>query len=116
MSRSLVLGEVPCYRFCMKRVLFLALLFSAALSAAAIAQDKKVEIFVTDWCPYCTKLESFLKKHHIEYTRYNVEKSEEGSRIFSELGGIGVPLVRVGSTVIPGYDPEALMEELKVKA
>ena len=63
---------------------------------ALAAPPKKVEIFVTSWCPYCRKLEAFLKQSQIEYTRYDVEKDEKGARLFEDLGGEGVPLVRVG--------------------
>ena len=80
------------------------------------AQTKKVEIFVTSWCPYCRKLESFLKTNGIEYTRYDVENDEAGSQLFSELGGEGVPVTRVGHRVIHGYDPESIVAALQARA
>ena len=92
--------------------LFTPAAFAASEPAPKIAVPK-VEIFVTEWCPYCRKLETFLKDHHVEYTRYNVEKDEKGYNLFTELGGQGVPVSRVGKTVIHGYDPEGLMAALE---
>ena len=97
----------------MRQGLFFLLLSLALLSGQAQAEDKKVELFVTSWCPYCSKLEGFLKSHNIDYKRYDVERDADGGQIFMDLEGEGVPMVRVGSTVIRGYDPEALMTALQ---
>ena len=78
-------------------------------SAEAAMSTKKVEIFVTSWCPYCKKLETFLKKEKIDYTRYDIEQDPKGGAIFSSIGGEGVPVIRVGKEVIHGYDPDAVL-------
>lgn len=87
----------------------------AALSGEVSAQDKKVDVFVTSWCPYCTKLEKFLKKKDIEYTRYDVENNLDGRRIFDEIGGEGIPVTRIGSAVVHGYDPDGIMAEIEAE-
>jgi len=97
----------------MKKVVFLLLFLSVVLSRGVLAQDKKVEVFVTDWCPYCVKLETILKTNHIQYTRYDIERSAEGSRLFYRLGGEGVPMTRVDQAVIYGYDPEKIMTAIQ---
>ncbi len=84
-----------------------------APAAPASVPAKKVEIFVTGWCGYCKKLEAFLKKNHIEYTRYNVEEDAAGAEIFRMIGGEGVPVVRIGKEVIHGYDPDAVLAALR---
>ena len=81
-------------------------------SVEAAPQAKKVEIFVTSWCPYCRKIESFLKKEKIEFTRYDVEQDPKGAAIFSSIGGTGVPVIRVDKQVIHGYDPDAVLAAL----
>ena len=97
-----------------------AFFFSAAMTRAAETPGAapsglsgKVEIFVTSWCPYCRKLESFLKSHDIPYTRYDIEADAKGAQIFDKIGGTGVPVSRVGNEVIHGYDPERILEALK---
>ena len=85
-------------------------------SAASEAAASKVEIFVTSWCPYCRKLESFLKGKNIPYTRYDVEADAKGAEIFDKIGGTGVPVIRVGDEVIHGYDPDRVLAALKERA
>lgn len=73
---------------------------------SAFAED--VTIFVTSWCPFCKKLEAYLKEHHVRYERFDIEESAEGQRRHQALGGGGVPVVQIGSTVIRGFDPSYL--------
>ena len=84
---------------------------------SAVSGKEPVEVFVTSWCPYCTKLESFLRENDIAYKRYDIEADAEGARIFEAIGAAGVPVSRIhGKTVIPGYDPEAITEALGPRA
>jgi glutaredoxin len=71
-----------------------------------------VELFVTSWCGYCRKMERFLEKKGIPYTAYDIEKDENAARTYRELGGRGVPVVRIGSNVVRGYNPDAVMSFL----
>ena len=100
----------------MKRFLSIFVLASWLAAVPCFSQSKTVEIFVTSWCPYCMRLESFLKKNDIDYTRYDVERDAKGARIFTELGGEGVPLSRVGKQVIHGFDPERILAALNTDA
>lgn len=69
----------------------------------------KVEVFVTSWCGYCKKMIRFLNEKGIPHTVYDIEKDEEAARTHRELGGRGVPVVRIGSRVVHGYKPETVM-------
>lgn len=95
------------------RRLFTLLLILALSCPASAAETQQVEVFVTDWCPYCRKLESFLKKKKIPYARYDVERDAEGARLYTELGGVGVPFSRVNGRIVRGYDPDAVNAALK---
>ncbi len=93
----------------------LAVLTLAPVQASAAPSEapaKKVEIFVTSWCGYCKRLETFLKENNIEYKRYDVEKDPKGAAIFAQIGGEGVPVSRVGNKVVQGFDPDAILEAL----
>ena len=76
-------------------------------------QNKKVEIFITDWCPYCKKLEEFLSSNKINYKKYDVENSAQGRDEYSRLGKGGVPIIKVGDRVIRGYNPEAILRAIQ---
>jgi len=68
-----------------------------------------VEIFVTSWCGYCKMMEQALDKKGIAYKTYDVEKDDRAAKIYRDLHGRGVPLVRVGSKVVYGYDPDTVI-------
>ena len=108
------------FRATMKRsiaLLTLSMLLVGASAPASAAssteQTPKIDVFVTSWCPYCRRLEGFLKKNHIDYTRYDVEQDVKGAEEFDRLGGEGVPLTRVGKEIIHGYDPERIIAALQ---
>ena len=70
----------------------------------AAAQIKKVDVYLTSWCPYCRKAEDFLKEKNISYDRHDIERDSEARTAYRKLGGRGVPLIRVGDRIIYGYD------------
>lgn len=77
--------------------------------------NQKVTVLVADWCPYCRKLEDALKKLNITYNRLDVEKNPRGKKIYTRLGGGGIPITIVGDQVIRGYDPQAVVDLLRPK-
>lgn len=90
-----------------------SVLYKQTHPKAASAAGRRAEIFVTSWCPYCQKLERYLQTRNIPYVRYDVEKNKKANETYRQLGGGGVPLTRVGSKVIAGYQPEEIMRALK---
>jgi glutaredoxin len=68
-----------------------------------------IEVYMTSWCGYCKKMIRFLNEKGIPYTAYDIEKDGAAARVYHDLGGRGVPVVRVGSHVVYGYSPEAVM-------
>jgi glutaredoxin len=77
------------------------------------AQEAVVEVFVTDWCPYCQRLEAFLKKNQVAYQRKNIEQSAEFRAQHQALGESGIPVTRInGREVIVGFKPEAIADAL----
>jgi glutaredoxin len=71
-----------------------------------------VEVFITPWCGYCKKMVRFLEEKGIPFTSYDIEKDSAAARVHRELGGRGVPVVRVGSHVIHGFKPDAVLAHL----
>ena len=80
----------------------------------APSRSGKVEVFVTDWCPYCRKLEAFLKQNKVSYTRYNIDSSKKGAQLHKQLGGGGVPVTKIGSQVFHGFDQAGISSALKL--
>jgi len=86
------------------------------VAAATPAQKKftgTVELYVTSWCGYCKKAQSYLTAKGVPYIAYDIEKDSAAKKRHAELGGDGVPLIIIGSHKISGFSPEAIDHYLK---
>ena len=72
-----------------------------------------VDIFVTSGCGYCKKMERFFDTKGIRYTAFDIEKDSNARKQYKELGGRGVPLTRIGSSVVRGYNPDAVLKAIE---
>ena len=82
---------------------------SSSAQLAAAGELPRVEVFVTDWCPYCQRLEAFLKQNRVPYERKNIEKNADARAEHEELGGGGIPVTRIGGKkVIRGFRPDVI--------
>ena len=75
----------------------------------------KVEVYQTAWCTYCRKLTRFLDEKGIPYTAYDVDKDSAAARTYKGFNVIGVPVTRVGTHIIVGYNPEEVMARINGK-
>lgn len=64
-----------------------------------------VSLYSAPWCGYCAKTRRFFRAADIPFTEYDIESSTAYYEEFENLGGRGVPLVKVGSILIEGYEP-----------
>ena len=78
------------------------------------ARALNIEVYVTSWCPYCRRLETFLKSNSIPYKRFDIEGSRDARQRYLELGGGGIPIIKIGSDVIRGFDEGELRELLEM--
>jgi mycoredoxin len=81
----------------------------AALYAKA---GKPVVMYATIACPYCAKARSLFAEQGVEYTEYQIDKSEAANAEFLAKGGIGVPLLYIGERRIDGFREGAIREAL----
>ena len=108
--------KLPTFVMCLALTFFCACTSTNAevRQEEKIVTDKKVEVFVTDWCPFCQRLEKFLKSKGIPYIRHNIDTDSEGAKIHQEISkNRGIPVTRIGSTVIQGYSPKEILDALK---
>ncbi|KHK01212.1 glutaredoxin family protein [Desulfovibrio sp. TomC] len=92
-TRSLTTRTLPL-------ALAIALLLAVAQFAAA---GPVVELYVTSWCPYCTKTKAYFDGKGIPYTVYDIDKDPAANMRFKRYGGRGVPLVMIDGAAIAGY-------------
>ena len=87
------------------------LLLNPIDNTALQAQD--VLMYSTSWCPYCAKTRNFLQQADIPFTELDIEKSDSALKQYQQLGGRGVPVLKIGRIVIQGYDPELMRKALE---
>ena len=57
-------------------------------------------------------MRQYLTSNKVKFTEYDIEKSNLGYQLYRSLGGKGVPVVKVGETVLYGYNSEKLKQVL----
>ena len=73
----------------------------------------KVTVFGFDACPYCRRLEAYLRAEGIDYVNMDVANNPAAKREFQRLGGGGVPLTIVGTESVRGFDAGRMGEFLR---
>lgn len=74
---------------------------------------KKVTVYSTPTCPWCTKVKDYLDKNNVEYEAFDVSKDREKAKEMVEKSGQqGVPVVDIDGKMIVGFNQVKLDEEL----
>jgi glutaredoxin-like YruB-family protein len=73
-----------------------------------------VEIYVTDWCGYCRRAQSYMKGKGIPFVAYDIEKDGAAMQRYKEMGGNGVPLIIIGSHRMSGFSQGTLDHYLEI--
>ena len=77
----------------------------------------KVVLFMTSWCKYCRKTADLLKSLNVKFEQKDIEKDQSALMEMMQLAqsnGVevrGVPVVRIGSKLVVGYN-EPLIKSL----
>jgi len=66
---------------------------------------KKVEIYTTQWCPYCSAAKSLLEDKGVDYDEIDAEDPDVRQAMVQRARGRRtVPQIFVGETHVGGYD------------
>jgi glutaredoxin len=85
-----------------------------------VVSDEKrtatVEIYITDWCPYCARAIKFLQVNNIRYVAYDIEKDSAAAERKKELSGRkGVPFAIINGKKIYGFSEETYSKALGLR-
>ena len=76
---------------------------------------KKIEIFSTPTCHFCSLAKDWFKEKGLIYTEYDVAADIDKRKEMVEMTGqLGVPVIRIGEEVLIGYNPSKMSEILSV--
>ncbi len=75
---------------------------------------KKVLVYSTPSCPYCTMVKEYLKEKNIDFEDIDVAKDhEKAMEMVEKSGQMGVPVVDINGKIIIGFNKEKIDEELE---
>ena len=75
----------------------------------------KVRIYTVPSCKYCEEAKEYLSRKGIGYTELDVKDNEDAAlEMFDISGEVTPPVIKVGNTVIVGFDPLSLDEVFSV--
>ncbi|NTV29781.1 MAG: hypothetical protein HGA80_06860 [Candidatus Omnitrophica bacterium] len=76
--------------------------------------NRKIDVYVRPGCPWCKKMEGFLKENGIRYNRFDIEQDASAKLRFGSKGGKAVPFTVVDNKItLAGYEPDSLMKILE---
>ena len=77
----------------------------------------KVLLFSTSTCSWCRRAKRYLKERGVPFKEIDIERDADAGRdIVRKTGQRGVPVIRIGSRWIVGFDKEQIDNELARKA
>jgi len=72
---------------------------------------KKVEIYTTQWCPYCHAAKSLLDEKGVHYEEVDADDPDVRMAMVQRANGRRtVPQIFVGETHVGGYDDMAALD------
>ncbi|MBI5590717.1 MAG: tetratricopeptide repeat protein [Deltaproteobacteria bacterium] len=81
-----------------------------------ISKAHQVELYVTNWCPYCKKAVDFFRSRGIPFTAYDIEKDTDAARRKNQLDSRrGVPFAIIDGQHIHGYLETSYIKALEHK-
>jgi glutaredoxin-like YruB-family protein len=73
----------------------------------------KVVLFSTTTCSWCRRAKKYFKENRISFNEVNIERDASAARtIQKKTGQRGVPVIKIGSKWIVGFDQSAIEREL----
>lgn len=76
---------------------------AAGNPSAAPKIEEEVVLYSTVWCGYCKKARAYLQRKGIEFTERDIEKSPSARSAYKRAGGVGVPYLVKGDSVLRGF-------------
>jgi glutaredoxin-like YruB-family protein len=77
---------------------------------------KKVTIYTTKTCPWCTTVKNYLRKNGVRYTEVDIASDENAARnMVAKSGQQGVPQTEIDGQMVIGFDQNKLNKLLEIK-
>lgn len=80
--------------------------------------QKKVTVYSTTWCAFCSTEKQWLDKLGVEYNEKDIEEDKAAhDELMAKLGGNfqGVPVTDIDGEIVLGFDRPKLQKALETK-
>jgi glutaredoxin-like YruB-family protein len=78
--------------------------------------SKRVTVYTTPTCPWCTTVKNFLRKNHVRYSEVNIASDQSAAQsMVSKSGQQGVPQTEINGEMVIGFDQAKLNRLLELK-
>ncbi len=75
--------------------------------------SKKVTVYSTPTCPYCTMVKTFLKEQNVDFEDVDVSRDRQKAiEMVRKSGQSGVPVTEVNGRMVVGFRPDAIMKAM----
>jgi glutaredoxin 3 len=75
---------------------------------------KKIKVYSTQSCPYCTMAKDFLKEKGVEFEDIDVSEDQAAAKEMVEKSGqMGVPVIDIDGELIVGFNKPAIEKALE---
>ncbi|MDP2906325.1 MAG: glutaredoxin domain-containing protein [Nanoarchaeota archaeon] len=79
-------------------------------------QKRKIKVYSTKTCSYCTMEKDFLKQNKIEFESIDVSDDQKAANeMIKKSGQMGVPVTEIDGEIVVGFDKEKLKKILGIK-
>ena len=77
----------------------------------------RVLLFSMSSCSWCRRAKRYFKERRVPFKEINIERDADAARdIVRKTGQKGVPVIKIGSRWIVGFDKDQIDRELARKA
>ena len=105
---------------CHQKEYYQALFNHTAFEMKAAASDKpqkRVTVYSTPSCPWCTTLKNYLRKNGIRFSDVDVSRDARAAEeMVRRSGQQGVPQTDINGSMVIGFDQKKLNQLLEIKA
>lgn len=82
---------------------------------SGVEAEASVKLYVTNTCPWCRRLESYLDRRGVNYTKLNVSTDVNAARaMVRKSGHQGVPQAEIDGTMVVGFDKARIDQLLRL--
>ena len=74
---------------------------------------KKVEIYTSNSCGYCSMAKDYFKESNIEYIEYNVSDNPQYRKDLMKKGYMSVPVIIIEGEEVIGFDKNRIEKLLE---